>query len=86
MVPATLAAVDPAWLGQQLRDGGYANAEVESVTAEQMTFVGVTSDMARFRVSYATDASAGPPSMIAKIRGTDDMRAGLDRILRVVRA
>jgi hypothetical protein len=80
-VADSLAAIDPAWLDRVLRDGGHSEAKVVSVDAEALTFTGATTDMARLRVGYAGSGRPGPASMVAKIRGTDELRKRMDSVM-----
>jgi hypothetical protein len=70
-IAPALTALDRAWFSEVL------GAEVSDIALEAVAFTGATTDMARFRLSYEAD-SAGPASLIAKITGTDEVRAGMD--------
>lgn len=85
MTAASAVAIDTGWLTKELIDGGYLDFgnEVIAVTNEEMAFVGSTSDMSRVRITYQNANGAGPQSMIAKIRGRDELRAQMDAALHL---
>jgi hypothetical protein len=70
-VAPALAALGPEWFGEVL------GADVETVTIERVALSGATTDMARVHLTYSGGA-AGPPTVITKITGTDEVRAGMD--------
>jgi hypothetical protein len=70
-VAPALAALDAGWFA------GVLDAPVTAVEIEAVAFTGATTDMARVRLEYATGGT-GPASIIAKITGADEMRAGMD--------
>ena len=80
-VAASLAALDAAWFGRVLREGGHCSAKVSAVAVEPLKFTGATTDMARVRLHYAGTGTPGPASLIAKIRGADEFRAGMDAVM-----
>jgi Ecdysteroid kinase-like family len=76
-VAERIAALDAEWYSTVLRDGGHAEAAVTEVETEPLEVAGAAGDLARVRLSYEEDA-AGPESLIAKIRGADELRAAMD--------
>jgi hypothetical protein len=80
-VAPVLTEIDPAWLADVLRAGGHTEANVVAVEAEALTITGATTDMARLRVTYDDMPGPGPASMIAKIRGRDELRVQMDAAL-----
>lgn len=70
-VATTLAALQPAWFAEVL------GAPVTAVEIETLAFTGATTDLARVRLAYAPEGG-GPASVIAKITGRDEVRAGMD--------
>ncbi|EHB56465.1 aminoglycoside phosphotransferase [Mycolicibacterium rhodesiae JS60] len=84
-VPSPTLTADPSWLTEQLAIGGYIDVgdEVIGVAAEALAFTGATSDMARLRVTYRGEHPRYPKTMIAKIRGRDELRAEMDAALEL---
>lgn len=80
-VPETLTQIDPAWLSDALRAAGVSTANIVEIRPEPLLFTGSTTDMARLRVTYENGADCGPASMVAKMRGRDEFRAGMDAAL-----
>jgi hypothetical protein len=76
-VAASLLALEPAWFTAILREGGHAEAAVTKVRAAPMAFSGAVADMARLHLEYGSGRS-GPATLVAKIRGTDSVRLGMD--------
>jgi hypothetical protein len=70
-VATTLAGLRPDWFAEVL------GAPVIAVRIETLRFTGATTDLARVRLTYAPEG-AGPASVIAKITGRDEVRAGMD--------
>ena len=70
-VATALAALEPDWFAEVL------GAPVTAVGIETVPFSGATTDLARVRLTYAHEG-AGPASVIAKITGRDEIRAGMD--------
>ena len=70
-VATALAALEPDWFAEAL------GAPVTAVEIETVPFSGATTDLARVRLTYAAEG-AGPASVIAKITGRDEIRAGMD--------
>ncbi|MDB5976851.1 MAG: hypothetical protein JWR07_3611 [Nevskia sp.] len=82
-VAPSLLQLDAAWFTRTLREGGHATATVTAVKATPMALSGAVADMARLGLSYAADGRPGPVSLIAKIRGADSMRVGMDSAMRL---
>ena len=77
-VPGSITDLPADWYSTVLRAGGWSAAEVVEAVAEPMVITGAAADMARVRLRYAEGAAPGPPSVIAKIRGSDPMRVAMD--------
>lgn len=71
-ISPALTSLDPAWLT------GVLGATVATVRVEPLAFTGATTDLARLRLTYREDTASGPPTVIAKITGADEVRAGMD--------
>jgi len=76
-----LAGIDAVWLDGALRADAPAMSRVVEVRSEALTFTGATTDMARLRITYDTSGQPGPASMIAKVRGRDDLRRQMDAVM-----
>jgi len=76
----TLERLDRDWLDAVLRDGGYNQSKVTDLRVEPLELSGATTDMARLRISYA-DVSAGPESLVAKIRGKKPVQLQMDQAM-----
>jgi len=50
---------------------------------EPMAFTGAVADMARARLRYDELGSAGPATLVAKIRGADEIRLAMDGAMRL---
>jgi hypothetical protein len=77
-VAGRLRALDAAWFDRALRAGGHTEAAVTGAALEPVAFTGATTDLARVRLTYADAAAPGPATLIAKLRGDDEVRAGMD--------
>ena len=77
-VAGSLNALDAAWFTTILRDAGHTRATVTGVTLEPMPFRGAIADMAVVRLEYEASGDPGPTSLVAKIRGTTPVQAGMD--------
>jgi hypothetical protein len=77
-VADSLSHLTPEWLTRVLREGGHTEAAAIEVAAEPMQFTGAVADMARLRLAYDGSGTEGPATVIAKIRGDDDLRRGMD--------
>jgi hypothetical protein len=73
-VADALTQLDAAWLSRAL------GAEVASLDVEPVAFTGATTDMARLRMTYA-EGAGGPSSLIAKIRGVNDVQRQMDQAM-----
>jgi Ecdysteroid kinase-like family len=76
-VAESLSGLDAGWLTGVLRDGGYAESAVTEVGVEPLEVAGAAGDLARVRLTYEGGA-VGPETLIAKIRGADELRAAMD--------
>ena len=54
------------------------SAPVVEAVCEPMAITGAAADMARVRLTYMDGAAPGPPTVVAKLRGSDAMRAAMD--------
>ncbi|MGH7804869.1 MAG: hypothetical protein ACREQJ_11015, partial [Candidatus Binatia bacterium] len=77
-IAASLRGLDARWFTTVLREAGYVDATVTAVRMEPMAFTGAVADMARVRLGYEDPRSAGPATLVAKIRGADEMRLAMD--------
>jgi Ecdysteroid kinase-like family len=80
-VAGPLADIDAVWLDGALRADAPAMSRVVEVSAEALTFTGATTDMARLRITYDASGQPGPASVIAKVRGRDDLRRQMDAVM-----
>jgi hypothetical protein len=80
-VAERLTRLDERWFTTVLRAGGHAEAAVVVARPEPMAFTGAVGDMARFRLEYDGSGRPGPGSLVAKIRGTGEVQAGMDRAM-----
>lgn len=80
-MPARLKGLDAAWFTEILRAGEYPQSTVTQAVMEPLAFTGAVADLARFRLEYAPDSASGPASVIAKIRGSDERRVGMDAVM-----
>lgn len=80
-VAESLRALGAIWFTEVLREGGHAQAAVTAISMEPMAFSGAVADMARVRLSYDGEGAPGPASVIAKIRGSDERRRGMDAVM-----
>jgi hypothetical protein len=69
-VAQSLQGLNAAWFAEVL------GLPVKTVTVERIAVSGAVADMARVRLEYAD--GDGPASVIAKIRGTTEVQAGMD--------
>jgi hypothetical protein len=76
----TLENLDRDWLDAVLRDGGHSQSTVTGLRVEPVALSGATTDMARLHITYA-DGSAGPASLVAKIRGTKPVQVQMDQAM-----
>lgn len=77
-VAESLRALPADWFEDVLRGGGFPGVVVTGAALEPMAFTGAVADMARVRFAYDPSGPAGPPSAIAKIRGTQEFQVGMD--------
>src|SRR5258706_3496586 len=82
-IAESLRRLDSRWFTSALRDGGYAEATVAAVSMEPMAFTGAVADMAGVRLRYDELGSAAPATLVAKIRGADEMRLAMDGAMRL---
>lgn len=80
-VNETLERIDRAWLDGVLRDGGHHQSNITDVRVEAVAISGATTDMARLRITYADADSAGPESLVAKMRGSKPVQVQMDRAM-----
>lgn len=76
-VATTLREVAPDRLDGLLRSAGHSGAEVVAVRAEELTFTGATTDMARLHLDYGV-GTGGPATLIAKTRGASEVQRQMD--------
>jgi hypothetical protein len=76
-----LAALTADWLTGVLREGGHTEAAVSELTIEPVAFTGATTDMGRLVIGYEGGDTAGPRSLIAKIRGMKDIQVQMDQAM-----
>ncbi len=77
-VAESLRRLDARWFTTVLREGGYSEARVTEISMEPMALRGAVADMARVRLAYDDSGATGPVTLIAKIRGGDEMRLRMD--------
>ncbi len=80
-VASSLQRIVPDWLTAVLHDGGHSEAIVERVVLESLEVTGATTDIARVRISYDRAGEAGPPTLIAKIRGATAVQRRMDQAM-----
>jgi hypothetical protein len=79
-VTPALEAIGADWLTDVLRGAGHSEVTVERVGIEALGVRGVSTDLARLRIFYK-GASAGPPTLIAKIRGATALQRRMDQAM-----
>jgi hypothetical protein len=62
----SLDAIDPAWVTDALRNTGYPDARVETITAEPLSTGGAWCDLRRLVLHYRGPSGGLPASVIAK--------------------
>ena len=77
-VADSLCGLDSRWFTTVLREGGHAEAAVTTISMEPMAVSGAIADMARVRLGYDDSGKAGPPTLIAKIRGAAEIQVAMD--------
>lgn len=77
-VAERIRRIDPSWYSEVLRRSGDSEAAVTGVEAEAMAFAGAAADIARVRLTYDESGAPGPASVVAKMRGADEVRAAMD--------
>lgn len=77
--PDRITNLELSWLQRAL--GAHVSAPVVSFEAHPVSFAGATTDMARLVITYATDDTAGPSSLIAKLRGQRDVQRQMDQAM-----
>lgn len=77
-VPESIQRLDADWYTGVLRQGGHTEAAVTAVEAEPLSFSGTAGDIARVRIAYDDSGRPGPASVIAKIRGTAEVKVAVD--------
>lgn len=77
-VADSLQRLDVDWVEDVLRRGGHTQADLASLEVEPVVFTGATTDMARLRVRYSDSGRPGPDTLIAKIRGVNEVQRGMD--------
>jgi Ecdysteroid kinase-like family len=82
-VAASLRDLDVEWFQSMLRDAGFASAVTTDMSMEPMVLKGAVAEMARVRLHYASPDSAGPTSVIAKIRAPEEQRRQLDAAMNL---
>jgi Ecdysteroid kinase-like family len=78
MVADSIARLPVDWYSTALRQAGHTEAPVAAAAPEPMAITGAAADMARVRLTYEPAGRPGPATVIAKIRGTDPVRAAMD--------
>lgn len=73
-VPPSLSALTAAWFSSALE------TDVTGVEFETLAVAGATGDLARARLTYV-EAGSGPATVIAKIRGTAEVKVAMDSAL-----
>lgn len=82
-VAPSLRALDPKWCEGELRSRGFPGVSVTGVCSEPLGVTGAMGDIARVRLSYAAGSPAGPASVIAKTRATDERRSAIDAAMHL---
>jgi len=82
-VSPRLQALDRKWVENELRSHGYPDVEVAALRSTPLATPGAVGDIARIHIEYGSAAPAGPATVIAKIRGADEQRAGMDAAMRL---
>lgn len=80
-VNETLLRIDRVWLDGVLRDGGHHQSSVIDLRVEPVAISGATTDIARLHITYADADSAGPGSLVAKMRGSKPVQVQMDRAM-----
>jgi len=67
-LPRSVREIDAGWLTEALREGGLAEASVQTVRTEAIgEGAGFAGELARLTVAYGPAATEGPRTMIAKV-------------------
>jgi Ecdysteroid kinase-like family len=80
-VAESLRGIESDWLDGALREGGHTGAKVVSVEIVPLAFTGATTDMARLQISYDEEGEPGPATLVAKMKGKDELRQQMDAVM-----
>jgi hypothetical protein len=75
--PGALARLDAAWFTQVL------GSPVAGIAVEPLEIAGAAGELGRVLLSYDADGEPGPPSVIAKFRGTSETQQAMDAALGI---
>ncbi|MCW2856624.1 MAG: hypothetical protein JWR52_2239 [Marmoricola sp.] len=73
-----LTDLNPDWLDRALAERGSGTAPVLGLDVQPVTFMGATTEMARLHITYADTGVPGPPTLVAKLRGTSEVQRQMD--------